>query len=211
VVGGGGAEEVAGGGADEVVGVTGGEEVVGVTGAEEVVGVTAAELVVIGAAVVVVAAAAVAVAVVVVVAFLWAFFFFFFLLGSFFLCEVVVVLGVAADVEVELELLELPQPASTTAAARVVSSARFIVGLPLSLEDFGPRVQELAVDDVRPVARSVRGPPTGSRRQVLYNDRRPARLRTLGGKAAPPTNPSGRFLRRVRPRQHCERRGRGTC
>src|SRR5207248_930149 len=199
----GGAEDVVGGGA---------EEVVGVTGAEEVVGVTAAELVVAGAAVVVVAAAVVAV--VVVVAFLCAFLCFFFLFGSFFLWGVVV-LDFAADVEVELELPELPQPASSTAAARVVSSARFMIGLPLSIEDFGPgykrfrcsacgRLHRIAL----PVANggpslAIFGPPAGPirRQPVLYNDRRPARLRDLGGKAAPPTNLSGTsILRRFRPR-----------
>jgi hypothetical protein len=168
VVVGGGAEDVVGGGADEVVGVT---------GAEDVVGVTAAEVVVSGAALVVVAAAAVAVLVVV---FLCGFLCFF-LFGFFFLCAVVVV-TFAADVEVELELPELPQPASTTAAARVVSSARFMVGLPLSLGNFGPRVQEVPVLGVRSLAPDR---PTGGRRGV--------ELSGIGAARGSDTPPAGSY------------------
>jgi hypothetical protein len=113
---------VGGGAEDVVVGVGGG-------GAEEVVGAGIDDVVVSGTAdEVVVGAGAGAEAF---LAGLWCWGFFF-LAGSFFLWGVVVVVGVeAAEVLLELELLELPQPASTTAAATVVSSARFMDGAPL--------------------------------------------------------------------------------
>jgi hypothetical protein len=187
VVGGGAECVVAGGGVYVVVGAA--------AGAAEVVGVTGAELVVGATGVVVVAAAIVAAVVGVVDVALWCAFFlafafaFFFLFGSFFLWAAVVVVGVAADVEVELELLELPQPASSTATPRLVSSARFMIKLPLSLDDFGSRVQEVPVDGGRthaPASACEAGrhredsggrgyprvpPGAGGREYVLYNGR----------------------------------------
>jgi hypothetical protein len=60
------------------------------------------------------------------------------------LCDVVVCAADAAVEVVELELDELPHPASATAAAMVESSARFIGKLLFLLEDFGLRVQPFA-------------------------------------------------------------------
>jgi hypothetical protein len=123
---------VLGGGADEVFGVAGagvgavGAAVVVCDGADEVVA-GATEEVVVGAAEAVVADG-------LALAFLCFLWWAFLCGGSFFLALVVVcVLVAAAGVleELELEPLELPQPATPTAAARATSSARFIRSTPL--------------------------------------------------------------------------------
>ena len=105
--------------------------VCGVAGTGAALVVTGAGAVVVGAYVVVGATAAVVTAGLLLCA-LWCFLWCFFFAGSLVEVVEVVELVVAAWVELELELP--PQPEIISAAARIASSARFIAGLPSSLE-----------------------------------------------------------------------------
>jgi len=144
-------------------------DVGGAGGAEVVTGAA----VVVGAAAAVVAVAEVVVVVLVFLCFLC------FLCFLWLVVEDVVLVVAAAWVELVLDFELEPQPASTTAAARIVSSTRFIwPGLLLWVEDFGSEYKPLRSRNVAPTRRIPRTDAPASVEGTTASDGRTVRARS---------------------------------